>query len=85
MERGVLKPLFLEMEHPSLVDAPPTGDGWTHEVKWDGHRGQVHLDADRCRMFIRPNKTEDGRLRHPSFEGFRDDLLRNAGGRRRKR
>jgi bifunctional non-homologous end joining protein LigD len=32
-----------------------------------------------------PNKTEDGRLRHPSFKGFRDDLLPKASGRRRKR
>ncbi|WP_169712159.1 DNA ligase D [Paracoccus contaminans] len=27
----------------SLVDSPPEGEGWLHEVKIDGYRGMVHL------------------------------------------
>jgi bifunctional non-homologous end joining protein LigD len=32
-----------------------------------------------------PNKTDDGRLRHPTFKGFRDDLLTKPTPRRKSR
>jgi ATP-dependent DNA ligase len=32
-----------------------------------------------------PNKTDDGRLRHARFKGFRDDLLPKAGPRSRRK
>ena len=45
----------------------------------------VATPGRRCWSRSLSNKTEDGRLRHPSFKGFRDDLLPQASGRRRKR
>ncbi|TLM77116.1 MAG: ATP-dependent DNA ligase, partial [Actinobacteria bacterium] len=37
----------------TLVTAPPAGDGWVGEVKYDGYRLQVALDAGRARVFSR--------------------------------
>ncbi len=28
----------------------PSGDGWAHEVKWDGYRTLLHVDAGRVRV-----------------------------------
>lgn len=35
------------MVDPILVDKPPIGDRWAHEIKWDGWRTQAHLDRGR--------------------------------------
>ena len=29
---------FIKPELPTLVPEPPTGDGWIHEIKYDGYR-----------------------------------------------
>ena len=34
-------PDFIAFQHPKLVEAPPSGPGWIHEVKFDGYRMQV--------------------------------------------
>jgi bifunctional non-homologous end joining protein LigD len=41
---------------PTLVDQPPEGDGWIHEVKFDGYRAQIIVDNGEARLF-----TRDGR------------------------
>lgn len=28
-------PGFVDFQHPQLVDKPPEGERWVHEVKWD--------------------------------------------------
>ena len=33
---------FIIPAHPVLRDRPPKGDGWLHEVKFDGYRAQLH-------------------------------------------
>ncbi|AMS39342.1 ATP-dependent DNA ligase [Aminobacter aminovorans] len=38
---------------PTLVDKPPEGDRWTHEIKYDGYRTQFHLAGGRARAFTR--------------------------------
>ncbi|TPN43189.1 ATP-dependent DNA ligase [Mesorhizobium sp. B1-1-7] len=38
---------------PTLVDKPPEGDGWSHEVKFDGYRSQIVRDAGGVRIFTR--------------------------------
>ncbi len=37
---------FIEPLMPTLVDKPPEGDGWIHEVKFDGYRSQLVIDED---------------------------------------
>ena len=33
---------FIEPAQPKLRTSPPAGDGWLHEVKFDGYRIQLH-------------------------------------------
>jgi bifunctional non-homologous end joining protein LigD len=40
-------PEFLPFQHPKLVETPPRGAGWRHEVKLDGYRIQLRVAAGR--------------------------------------
>ncbi|MEQ1956032.1 hypothetical protein [Mesorhizobium sp. CN2-181] len=44
---------FIEPMFPTLVEAPPEGADWIHEVKWDGYRSQLVKEFDRSRIFTR--------------------------------
>ncbi|MER9494146.1 ATP-dependent DNA ligase [Mesorhizobium sp. M0320] len=44
---------FVEPLMPTLVEKPPEGDGWIHEVKFDGYRSQIVIDDDGTRIFTR--------------------------------
>jgi ATP-dependent DNA ligase len=40
---------FIPPLMPTLVDNPPEGDGWIHEIKFDGYRSQIiNDDAAVC-------------------------------------
>jgi ATP-dependent DNA ligase len=45
---GFVPPLI-----PTLVDQPPAGDGWVHEIKQDGYRTQLVIDRGTVRAFTR--------------------------------
>jgi bifunctional non-homologous end joining protein LigD len=45
---GFVPPLI-----PVLVEQPPAGDGWLHEIKQDGYRTQLVLDRGNARAFTR--------------------------------
>jgi ATP-dependent DNA ligase len=36
-----------------LVDAPPEGPGWLHEIKFDGYRMHARLDQGAVRLLTR--------------------------------
>jgi bifunctional non-homologous end joining protein LigD len=36
-----------------MASKPPTGERWTHQVKWDGFRFQVIKEGRRVRLFTR--------------------------------
>ncbi|MBA1144778.1 ATP-dependent DNA ligase [Mesorhizobium neociceri] len=38
---------------PTLVDKPPEGDAWIHEVKFDGYRFQMIIDQYGTRIYTR--------------------------------
>ncbi|RJT28648.1 ATP-dependent DNA ligase [Mesorhizobium waimense] len=38
---------------PTLVEKPPEGDDWIHEVKFDGYRSQIIIDDADVRIFTR--------------------------------
>ena len=44
---------FIEPMLPTLVEAPPQGGDWIHEVKFDGYRSQLVKEFDRVRIFTR--------------------------------
>ena len=37
---------FIDPLLPTLVDKPPEGDDWIHEVKFDGYRSQIIIDEE---------------------------------------
>ncbi|MER8849940.1 ATP-dependent DNA ligase [Mesorhizobium australicum] len=44
---------FIEPLMPTLVEKPPEGVGWIHEVKFDGYRSQIIKDETGVRIFTR--------------------------------
>jgi bifunctional non-homologous end joining protein LigD len=44
---------FIEPLLPTLVEKPPEGDEWIHEVKFDGYRSQIVIDDAGVRIFTR--------------------------------
>ena len=46
-------PSFIEPALASLVEKPPTGDRWVHEVKFDGYRLLARLDHGRVKLLTR--------------------------------
>ncbi|TIU00975.1 MAG: ATP-dependent DNA ligase [Mesorhizobium sp.] len=44
---------FIKPMEPELVEQPPKGDGWSHEVKFDGYRTQIIKDEDGIRLFTK--------------------------------
>src|SRR4051812_7224929 len=44
---------FIPFQFPTLVDAPPAGNGWIHEIKQDGYRTELVLDRGNARAFSR--------------------------------
>ena len=46
-------PDFIEPALATLKPAPPTGEKWLHEVKFDGYRLQARLDGQDARLLTR--------------------------------
>ncbi|WP_318011242.1 MULTISPECIES: ATP-dependent DNA ligase [unclassified Mesorhizobium] len=44
---------FIRPMEPELVDRPPEGDGWCHEIKFDGYRTEVIKDLDGIRFYTK--------------------------------
>lgn len=44
---------FSPPQIPTLVDQPPKGEGWIHEVKFDGYRAQIIVENGEARVFTR--------------------------------
>lgn len=51
MRSGVLR--FVAPELARLLDAPPEGPGWVHEVKFDGYRMQMRVVGGVARLYTR--------------------------------
>ncbi len=46
-------PAFIAPQLASLAAAAPDGEGWLHEIKFDGYRALVRIDAGEVRIFTR--------------------------------
>jgi bifunctional non-homologous end joining protein LigD len=42
---------FIAPAQPKLRTSPPVGDGWLHEVKFDGYRVQLHKFASTVTLY----------------------------------
>jgi bifunctional non-homologous end joining protein LigD len=46
-------PGFIRPQLASLRTKEPAGDGWLHEIKYDGYRIQIHLSQGRVTVYTR--------------------------------
>jgi bifunctional non-homologous end joining protein LigD len=46
-------PGFIEPALATSIEKVPSGDRWIHEIKFDGHRVQVHLANTEVQVFTR--------------------------------
>jgi bifunctional non-homologous end joining protein LigD len=44
---------FIEFMLPTLVERPPEGGDWIHEIKYDGYRTELVIQGGRCQAFTR--------------------------------
>lgn len=51
--RSVSIPRFVPPQLATLVDSPPPGDGWRHEIKYDGYRIEGLIGSDTVRLVTR--------------------------------
>ncbi|TPL71414.1 ATP-dependent DNA ligase [Mesorhizobium sp. B2-3-15] len=50
---GGVRLSFVRPMEPELVEQPPKGDGWSHEVKFDGYRTQLIKDVDGILLYTK--------------------------------
>ncbi len=50
------QPKFTSPQLATLADAPPEGDGWLHEVKFDGYRIIAAIRNGKARLYTRNRK-----------------------------
>ncbi|WP_413577543.1 DNA ligase D [Bdellovibrio sp. HCB290] len=60
---------FISPELALLVDEPPTGAEWLHELKFDGYRMQAHVHRDDVKLFTRSGQNWTGK-----FQSIADQL-----------
>ncbi len=46
-------PRFVEPQLARLVEQPPSGSDWVHEVKFDGYRMQLRVENGKAKLFTR--------------------------------
>ena len=46
-------PGFVPPQLAKSVDRPPPGEGWAHEIKFDGYRLQLRVEGGKARLFTR--------------------------------
>ena len=54
--RKAAQPETLEAELATLVDHPPAGEQWLHEIKFDGYRMLSRIEKGECRIVSRNGK-----------------------------
>jgi DNA ligase D-like protein (predicted 3'-phosphoesterase) len=48
-------PAFIAPELATLVSDPPSGDGWVHEIKFDGYRALCRIAGGKTKLLTRNN------------------------------
>jgi bifunctional non-homologous end joining protein LigD len=57
-------PAFVEPQLCRLVDQPPSGPNWVHEVKFDGYRMQLRVENGKARLLTRKGLDWTNKSRH---------------------
>src|SRR5215831_18753702 len=58
-----LLPDFIPPELATLVDQPPGGGAWLHEIKFDGYRTAARVEGGRVRLLTRTGLDWTARFR----------------------
>jgi bifunctional non-homologous end joining protein LigD len=53
MSRASTRLRFIEPQLPTLVDQPPEGADWIHEIKHDGYRTMLVLERGKACAYTR--------------------------------
>jgi bifunctional non-homologous end joining protein LigD len=69
-KRGDL-PSFVEPQLASLSPKAPTGERWLHEIKFDGYRLIVRIEAGRVKMLTRSGLDWTTKFGKPIVEAFK--------------
>ncbi|HYG27973.1 MAG TPA: DNA ligase D [Caulobacteraceae bacterium] len=62
-------PGFVEPQLCKLLDRPPQGAGWAHEIKFDGYRMQMRVEAGAATLKTRKGLDWSGKFREIVAEG----------------
>jgi bifunctional non-homologous end joining protein LigD len=62
-------PGFVEPQLCKLVDRPPPGGGWAHEIKFDGYRMQLRVEGGKATLKTRKGLDWSARFREVVAEG----------------
>ena len=46
-------PKWIKPQLTRLVDEAPAGNGWLHEIKYDGYRMHARLEAGKAKLLTR--------------------------------
>jgi bifunctional non-homologous end joining protein LigD len=52
-KRPAALPAFVAVQLATLTKQPPRGEGWVHEIKFDGYRLLAHLEEGKVRLLTR--------------------------------
>ena len=44
---------FIDFQSPTLVETPPEGDDWLHEIKYDGYRIVASIANGKVKLYTR--------------------------------
>ncbi|MDR6903907.1 DNA ligase D [Rhizobium miluonense] len=70
--RKATLPSFVEPALATLVSKPPSGSRWLHEIKFDGYRLEVRIEAGRIKLLTRSGLDWSQKFGKEIVSAFRD-------------
>ncbi len=70
--RKATLPSFVEPALATLVSKPPSGSRWLHEIKFDGYRLEVRIEAGRIKLLTRSGLDWSQKFGKEIISAFRD-------------
>nr|WP_249780649.1 DNA ligase D [Bradyrhizobium sp. dw_78] len=67
--KAAAMPDFVAPELCTLVDRPPSGEGWGHEIKFDGYRVQLRVEGGKAALKTRKGLDWTGKFATIAREG----------------
>jgi bifunctional non-homologous end joining protein LigD len=64
-------PDFIPPQLAKLVDRPPVGDAWAHEIKFDGYRLQLRVEGGKAKLLTRKGLDWTAKFKEIAADGAR--------------